>query len=478
MFNFLPHTASDREKMWAAIGIQSTDELFEDIPASLRNSIEYKHLPQHGLSEQELEHVMRGLARKNTGHQMACFLGGGAYVRYVPSAVNTIASRSEFYTAYTPYQPEISQGTLQVIYEFQTMISELTGLDAANASVYDGATAVAEAAMMALRICKKADLIYVANGLHPDSRDVLGTYLSAMDSVTIKEVDITSESFSQKVLEDGLGSEKPAAVIIQVPDFYGNIPKFDSIKAIQAFCVTHGAQFIVSAEPVSLGFLQPPGAYGADIVVGDIQPLGNTLSFGGPYGGYIATRQQHARQLPGRIVGKTIEKMGENTGRTCYTLTLQTREQHIRRERATSNICTNQALNVLKATVYLSLMGPQGLKELAEISMQRAHYLESRLSEIPGIQRQYANVEFFNEFVLRLPGPVKPLLKALEEAQILGGIPLDDTSLLICCTELTTLVELDRYVETVARFYGASIEHSPGYQIISAGTSTPSKAHS
>jgi len=477
MHNFLPHTTSDREKMWAAIGIQATDELFEDIPASLRRDIQYKHLPQHGLSEQELESVMRGLARKSAGHQMACFLGGGAYARYVPPAVNTIASRSEFYTAYTPYQPEISQGTLQVIYEFQTMISELTGLDAANASVYDGATAVAEAAMMALRICKKANLIYVAKGLHPDSRAVLETYLTAVDSLVINEIDLNSESFSQTVLEDGLGNEKPAAVIIQVPDYYGNIPKFETIKAIQAFCTAHGAQFIVSAEPVSLGLLQAPGAYGADIVVGDIQPLGNTLSFGGPYGGYIATKQQYARQLPGRIVGKTVEKNGDNAGRACYTLTLQTREQHIRRERATSNICTNQALNVLKATVYLSLMGPQGLQELAEISLQRAHYLEARLTGIPGIERVQPNVEFLNEFVLCFPGPVKSLLKALEEAEILGGIPLDETSLLICCTELTTLVELDRYVETVARFYGEPIEHSAGYQIISTGTSAASKAH-
>jgi glycine dehydrogenase subunit 1 len=221
MHNFLAHTEADRKKMWAAIGIQSTGELFEDIPKSLRESIQYKHLPQHGLSELELEQVMRGLARKNTGHQMACFLGGGAYARYVPPAVNTIASRSEFYTAYTPYQPEISQGTLQVIYEFQTMIAELTGLDAANASVYDGATAVAEAAMMALRIAKKSNLIYVSKGLNPDYQDVLETYLSAVEPLLFKTIDPLSESFSEKILEDGLAGEKPAAVIIQVPDYYG-----------------------------------------------------------------------------------------------------------------------------------------------------------------------------------------------------------------------------------------------------------------
>jgi glycine dehydrogenase subunit 1 len=468
--NFLPHTPAEREKMWAAIGVQSTEELFSDIPASLRERIEYQHLPRHGQSELELEQTGRGLARRNAGHELACFLGGGAYARFVPPAVNTIASRSEFYTAYTPYQPEIAQGTLQATYEFQTMIAELTGMAAANASVYDGAAAVAEAALMALRIRKGKVLLHVAHGLHPDSRAVLETYLSAMEDVRLETFDPFADP---SVISLNAQGDEPdaAAVILQVPDYWGNLPSQETLESIQAACKRSGALLVISAEPVSLGLLRAPGSYGADIVVGDIQPLGNALNFGGPYGGYIATLSQYARQLPGRLVGKTVEKLGENAGRACYTLTLQTREQHIRRERATSNICTNQALNVLKATVYLSLLGPQGLRELAELSVQRAHALASRLAAIPGLRLLRPYNPFLFEFAMQFPGPVEPLLTALEIQGILAGIPLESafpeakSSLLITCTEMTTAADIDRYVETVNDFYGQAASLSPAAKI-------------
>jgi glycine dehydrogenase subunit 1 len=450
--------------MWAAIGVESTEALFSDIPASLREHIEYRHLPRHGLSELELDQTLRGVARKNRGQDLACFMGGGAYARFIPPAVNTIAGRSEFYTAYTPYQPEIAQGTLQATYEFQTMIAELTGMNVANASVYDGAAGVAEAAMMALRIRKK-NVLYVASGLHPHSLAVLKTYLSALTEVEIQSFDPFEADFETSLPK--LNAAEAAAFILQVPDYFGNIPSPQTIDALQAFCKASKALLIVSAEPVSLGLLRPPGSYGADIVVGDIQPLGNALNFGGPYGGYIATLSRHARQLPGRLVGKTVEKMGENAGRACYTLTLQTREQHIRRERATSNICTNQALNVLKATVYLSLLGPAGLRELAELSARRAHALAQRLLEIPGLSLLRPDAAYLFEFALRFPGPVQPLLEALEVRDILGGVPMpqDPNALLIACTEMTSAADLDRYVETVSDFYSAHASQSPAAKI-------------
>jgi glycine dehydrogenase subunit 1 len=456
MPNFLPHTDADRQAMLATIGVQSLDTLFCDVPESLKTAIQYHFLPQQGLSELELEQKLKKISSRNTGHEYACFLGGGAYARYIPPAVQTIAGRSEFYTAYTPYQPEIAQGTLQATYEFQTMISELTGMDVANASVYDGASAVAEAALMALRITKRTQ-IRIARSVNPDYRGTLQTYLMAhlTEDISILEFDST------KADEDWLKNQEDtqtAAVIIQVPDYFGSLPDLESI---QAYCKQTGALFIVSAEPISLGVLPPPGDYGADIVIGDIQPLGNTLSFGGPYGGYIASRTKYARQLPGRLVGRSVEKLGEQAGRPCYTLTLQTREQHIRREKATSNICTNQALNVLKATVYLSLLGPQGLQELAELSAQRAHSLAERLLALPGVKLYQSN-PFLFEFTIQFPIPVQKILDTLQHKGILGGIPLEASypeaknTLLITCTELTMPDHLDLYVNTVEECLHAS----------------------
>ncbi|MBX2860479.1 MAG: aminomethyl-transferring glycine dehydrogenase subunit GcvPA [Vampirovibrio sp.] len=440
--NFLPHTAEDRLEMLKAIGVKTTAELFNDIPESLRQPKTYTALPAQGQSELELQQTMQTYAEGNTGHQMASFLGGGAYHRFIPSAVNTIASRSEFYTAYTPYQPEVSQGTLQTIYEFQTMIAELAGLDVANASVYDGGNAVAEAAFMAVRITKRKQ-IWITHSVNPEYGQILNTYAKGLGEVTVKDV------WADKLPTDG--TDDLACVIVQYPNYFGNIL---DLQALSAFCQQHGALLIVSADPVSLGLLEAPGNLGADIVVGDIQPLGNNLSFGGPYGGYMATRQKYTRQLPGRVVGRAKDK----SGKTCYTLTLQTREQHIRREKATSNICTNQALNVLKSTVYLTLMGPGGLKQVANISLQRAHALAKGLTDIEGVSFTFPEQPFCSEFAVTLPVPAHEVLVHLETQGILGGIPLGvaypelQNSLLISVTEMNSPEEIQRYMEAVDRF--------------------------
>ena len=449
MHNFLPHTNADRQAMLTTIGVNSLDDLFSDIPASLRENIHYQVLPAQGLSEAELQVEMAAWAQLNQGQRMACFLGGGAYSRFIPMAVNTIASRSEFYTAYTPYQPEIAQGTLQVTYEFQTMICELTGMDVANASVYDGASAVTEAALMALRATKRSRVL-VANTVHPDYRRVLKTYFYGLGDVELVEFNPEAPGTLLNPEADPAAA-KIACVIIQVPNYLGGL---EATEPVRAFCKSTEALFIVSADPVSLGLLKAPGSYGADIVVGDIQPLGNNLSFGGPYGGYIATLNKYTRQLPGRLVGRTVDK----TGKQCYTLTLQTREQHIRREKATSNICTNQALNVLKATVYLALIGPVGLKQLANLSVQRAHHLASRLKKLPGVAQANPGQPFLFEFALRFPAPVEPMLSLLEKQHILGGIILKpfypelQNTLLITCTETTSPQDIDRYVSTVTQY--------------------------
>jgi glycine dehydrogenase subunit 1 len=435
MTNFLPHTDADRQAMLAAIGVPSQDALFADIPEVLRKDMTYQVLPKQGLSELELQQALKELANANEAKDFAGFIGGGAYNRFIPMAVNTIAGRSEFYTAYTPYQPEISQGTLQVVYEFQSMISELTGMDVANASVYDGGTAVAEAAFMAVRLTKRKRIL-IARGVHPDYRQILRTYVNGLGEVNLEEYE------PSRIAE--LEGKDVACVILQQPDFWGCV---EDVEPLHDFCRANGALFVVSADPISLGLLKAPGSYGADIVVGDIQPLGNNLSFGGPYGGYMATKTEYMRQLPGRLVGRTLDK----DGRPCYTLTLQTREQHIRREKATSNICTNQALNVLKATVYLALVGPKGLRHLAHLSVQRAHDLAERLTALEGVELLFPGKPFFSEFVLKLPVPAEEVLKGLAQHRIAGGIatgrfyPEYPDTLLISLTEMVTPQQMDAY---------------------------------
>jgi glycine dehydrogenase subunit 1 len=442
MHNFLPHTEAERQAMLKTIGVERVDDLFSDIPASLRENMQYQSLPAQGLSEADLQRELATWSHLNAAERLTCFLGGGAYSRFIPMVVNTIASRSEFYTAYTPYQPEIAQGTLQVTYEFQTMICELTGMDVANASVYDGASAVTEAALMALRATRRHRVL-VAKTVNPDYLKVLKTYFYGLGESEL--VLFNPEEPGDMLNPETVEARKTACVILQVPNYFGGL---EATTPIQDFCRQTGALFIVSADPISLGLLKAPGSYGADIVVGDIQPLGNNLSFGGPYGGYIASLNKYMRQLPGRLVGRTVDR----NGKQCYTLTLQTREQHIRREKATSNICTNQALNILKATVYLSLIGPAGLKHLANLSVQRAHILANRLKKLPGVIAYVQGQPFFFEFALRFPVPVQPLLAHLEKQGILGGIALErfypeaKNALLITCTETTLPEDIDRYV--------------------------------
>lgn len=440
--NFLPHTPADRLSLLEAMGMTHTDELFADIPSQLQNIPKPKHLPKKGLDEWALQQAILEKARQNKADGMTCFMGGGAYARFIPPVVNTIASRGEFYTAYTPYQPEMSQGTLQVGFEFQSMIAELTGMDAANASVYDGGTAVAEAAMMAIRIQKKRHTIAILNSVNPQYRQITQTYLDGFGGLNLLIIDDINDLTKQADTTD------IAAVIIQTPSYLGTLA---DLAMCRQSCDGIGALMIVSADPVSLGVLQPPGAFGADIVVGDIQPLGNNLAYGGPYGGYMATKTQYVRQLPGRLVGK-----GKDTdGRPCYTLTMQTREQHIRREKATSNICTNQALNILKATVYMTLTGPQGLRHVAGLSMLRTQQLLDQLCQLPGVNRCQPGQSLAFEGAIHFPIPVNVILSELEGAGILGGIPLEEdypeypNSLLISCTELITPDDIRRYVDIV-----------------------------
>lgn len=463
MFNFLPHTPLEREEMLNAIGVQTLDDLFSDIPPQLRENITYDPLPESGQCEWDLQQTLKAFSSENQATGKLSFLGGGAYPRFIPMAVNTLAGRSEFYTAYTPYQPEMSQGTLQVGYEFQTLMSVLTGMDAANASVYDGGTALAEAALMALRITKKK-ILWVDRSVHPHYRGILASYAEALGDVSIVEQD-----FSKKMPEP---DTTVAAILVQHPNFFGQLMPMHFMRD---WCDASKALLVVSSDPVSLGALQAPGEYGADIVVGDIQPLGNHLSFGGPYGGFMATRTKYTRQLPGRLVGQSVDK----DGRPCYTLTMQTREQHIRREKATSNICTNQALNVLRATIYLSLMGPVGLEKIAKFSVMRAHELANKLATIDGVRLPMKErAPTFNEFVVQLNQPVEPVLAALESRGILGGIALEafypefPNTLLVSATELISADDVERYVAELTAIL--SNEESSSLQTSTSSTTTAS----
>lgn len=439
---YLPHTDADRLAMLSAIAKSSFEDLIGHIPAAIRIK-ELNIAP--GLSEPELYAKVAALAEKNKpASQQTSFLGGGSYRRYVPAVVPAIISRSEFSTAYTPYQPEVSQGTLQAIYEFQTAICLLTGMEVANASMYDGPTACAEAALMASRLTGRRK-IFASSALNPEYDAVTRTYvencgltyekLALADGIT----DIQAANFDQTV----------AAVIIQYPNYFGCL---ENLAQIEAASHKNGSLFIVVSEPISLGLLTPPGEFKADIVVGDAQPCGNFLSFGGPSAGYMACRKDFVRQLPGRLSGMTVD----NRGQRAFTLTLQTREQHIRRAGATSNICTNQALNALAMLTYIAALGPQGLKELSELSMQRAHYLADKLSELPGVKLVF-NQPFLNEFAITTPYPASELLTELKAAGILGGInlapvlPKQPGALLIAVTEMNTPDELERYIKTMGK---------------------------
>ena len=441
---FIPHTEQDIREMLEKIGLRNIDELFASIPDTLRLRDKVLDLPT-ALSETELVSTFKHTQKRNPDpDEMSTFLGAGAYRHYSPALIGNLVLRGEFSTSYTPYQPEVSQGTLQAIFEFQTMIAMLTGMDIANASMYDGASALAEAVLMAHRINGKNEFL-IARAAHPEYRQTVMTYLRGTDHQLI---DVPYDSRGKTDLEfirSNL-SDKTSAVVLQTPNFFGIVEEYEALGKELA---ERDALLIVTVtEPLSLGILKPPGERGADIVVGEAQSFGLPVSFGGPYVGFFATREQYIRQVPGRVTGETTDR----NGRRAFVLTLSTREQHIRRERATSNICTNQGLCALAATIYLAVMGKQGLRELAVLNLRKADYLKNKLSKVGGFEIRF-NADTFNEFVLKCPKPAKEVRDALLEHKILAGFPLGEhypefaDSLLLCATEMNTVEAIDRLAE-------------------------------
>ena len=437
---YIPNTDEDRRAMLDIIGAASADELFADIPPQFR--IDGLSLPP-ALSEQELVAEMAALAGANRvpGQDSAsggCFLGAGAYRHFIPSVVAHVVGRSEFYTAYTPYQPEISQGTLQTMFEFQSLICELTGMDVANAGMYDGASALAEACLMACNITDRRRIAVLAS-VNPSYLSVISTYATGRGlAVDVVEAD-----------ELGLGPDY-ACLAVQQPNFFGCL---EEVAACERAAHDAGALYIVAFDPISLGLLKPPGEYGADIAVGEGQSLGWPVNFGGPYLGLFACRQQYLRQMPGRIVGRTTD--GE--GRTGYVLTLQTREQHIRRERATSNICTSQQLVALAAAVYLTAVGKHGLRHIAELCYHKSHYAAERIAALDGYSLAFPQRPFFKEFVVRCPRPPADINGALLARHIIGGLDVGDIidhGLLLCVTEVNPRAEIERLVEALGSVNG------------------------
>ena len=438
---FIPHTEQDIRQMLADIGVKNFDELFDSIPGSLRLNNKLLDLPP-SLPESELtEHLNELQKRNTTSENGSVFLGAGAYRHFSPVLIDHLVSRGEFATSYTPYQPEVSQGTLQAIFEFQTMICLLTGMEIANASMYDGASSMAEAVIMANRINRRSEFL-VSRAIHPEYRTVVDTYTRG-SKFNLKEVPYTAEGATdlEYILKNL--TENTSAVVIQSPNFFGTVEEYGSLTETLA---KNGTLLIVAvAEALSLGILKPPGQRGADIVVGEGQSFGLPVSFGGPYVGFFATREKYLRQMPGRLAGETKDQ----NGKRAYVLTLSTREQHIRRERATSNICTNQGLCALAATIFLSTLGKEGLREMAILNVRKAHYLKSCLARIPEFEIKFG-AHSFNEFVLECPRPAEEILQILKQDQIIGGYPLEQyypelkNCLLVCATELSSQEEMDR----------------------------------
>ncbi|MBQ6517961.1 MAG: aminomethyl-transferring glycine dehydrogenase subunit GcvPA [Anaerolineaceae bacterium] len=437
---YIPHTESEREEMLKAIGVEKIEDLFAAIPEQHR----FPKLGMlHGMTEMEASAQLKEMAEANLSLSNAVsFLGAGAYYHYIPAAIDSLISRGEFYTAYTPYQPEISQGTLQGIFEYQSLIARLTGMDAANASHYDGATACAEAGILAYHQFRgKRKEILVSPGLHPHYQSVMRTYLSDFDGMYMISPTFTSlaDVTPQKLID--AVDENTAMVIVQYPDFFGQV--FDFTELAQAVHAK-GALLCVCVNPIALGLLKTPGEMGADVVVGEGQPLGIPLSYGGPYLGIFAARKELIRKVSGRIVGQTID----NRGQKSYVLTLTAREQHIRREKATSNICSNQGLNALTAAIYLSLLGKEGLREVASLCYNKAHYAAQKISELKGYEILNPG-PFFHEFVVKCPKPVEGLQEHLLDHNILGGYdlsgsyPVFENCLLIAVTEMNSKQDID-----------------------------------
>jgi len=441
--NFVPHTDAEREEMLARIGVRDVKELFEAVPAAYR-------FPKVGLpepvSELEIMAELREMSEANADLQhYPCFLGAGAYNHYVPSVVDHILSRSEFYTAYTPYQPEVSQGTLQSIFEYQTMICALTGMEVSNASHYDGATAMAEAVIMAVSASRgRRKKIILSPTIHPEYRETVRTYTQGMGLTVIGDETLDNDLPALRNMVD----DQTACLIVQNPDFLGRIVNLEGLAdAVHA----HKALLVAACDPISLGMFKPPGAFDADIVLGEGQSLGSPLSFGGPYLGFFTCKKTLVHRMAGRLVGQTVDTKGE----TGYVLTLATREQHIRRERASSNICTNQGLNVLAAAVYMAALGKRGLSQVAQLCYHKAHYAAQSIAKLDGYEIDLAT-PFFKEFVVQCPRPVSEINEMLlEDYGILGGYDLGraypdlDAHMLLCVTEMNTVGQIDELVEAL-----------------------------
>lgn len=443
--SYFLHTDDDRRAMLDVIGVRTVDELFSQVPAELQLARPLKLPP--ALSELELTQHLAELAASNASPaRELCFLGGGAYDHFIPAVVDHVAGRSEFYTSYTPYQPEASQGNLQVFFEYQTLICQLTGMDVSNASLYDGGSAVAEAVLMARSITNRPGRVVTIDSVHPEYRRTLETYLRGLDC-ELTTVPARDGTFDPDDLKAAVGDDT-ACVVVEQPNFFGQL---EPVAAAAEIAHRAGALFVVSVDPISLGLLRRPGDYGADIVVAEGQSLGSPLAYGGPYLGILACRQDFVRRIPGRITGETVDRHG----RRCYVLTLQTREQHIRREKATSNICTNQGLFALRAAVYLATLGPRGLAQVAELCLQKAHYA----AELVAGERLSLAFErpFFKEFVVRdRQGQVAALLAEARAAGILAGVPLGTwypdlaDCFLVAVTEKRTRAEIDRWAATLS----------------------------
>ncbi|RDY70751.1 aminomethyl-transferring glycine dehydrogenase subunit GcvPA [Halobacillus trueperi] len=442
-FRYLPMTETDKKEMLDVIGVQHSDELFLDIPESIRfnGDLEIKE-PKN---EFQLMKELTELAEKNVHLKShTSFLGAGVYDHYIPSIVDHVISRSEFYTAYTPYQPEISQGELQAIFEFQTMICELTGMDVANSSMYDGGTALAEAVNLSAGQTKKKKVL-VSKAIHPESLAVIHSYVKG-PGVEVVEIDHKDGRTDLEQLEREI-DEDTASVVVQYPNFFGQIEPLEQVRAIVD--TQKKAMMITSSNPLALGYLTPPGEFGADIVVGDAQVFGIPAQYGGPHCGYFATTKKLMRKVPGRLVGQTVDE----EGRRGFVLTLQAREQHIRRDKATSNICSNQALNALASSVAMSSLGKQGLKKMSWMNIQKAAYMKKQLQE-SGIEVVFDGA-FFNEIVVKLDRDVKEFNRMLLDHGIIGGYDLGEVDerlkncMLVAVTEIRTKEEIDTFVKEV-----------------------------
>ena len=434
---YTPNTDADRRRMLDAIGVASTEELFADIPPEHRSPS--LNIPPP-TSEFELRREVEAMARENAvPGEYACFLGAGSYRHHIPAVVRQVVSRSEYMTAYTPYQPEVSQGTLQAHYEFQSLICQLTGMEVANAGMYDGSTSMAEAALMAARATKR-HRISVLDTVSPRYRQVLQTFVQGLDV-----------EFDTVTRESGPLADDVACLVVQQPNFFGYMEDLDTLRE-RAHSL--GALLVVCVDPISLAMFRPPGDYDADIVVAEGQSLGVAPTFGGPYVGIFACKEKYVRQMPGRIVGKTVD----TRGRTGYVLTLQTREQHIRRERATSNICTAVGLIALMTTVFMASYGSEGLKHLARLCYHKAHYAASLIQKIPGYTLPIKGT-FFREFVVQCPRSPAEIIERLLDYRIIGGLDVSDhvpNGMLLCCTEVNTKGEIEALTSALAEIGGAA----------------------